>query len=196
MYQMFPPILSSVLLILALSSWSAPADELIDLKETLVAVNKETDEIQNEIKGLELASKERAARIQSLRAKIKTAKAQMDSAQDRLTKIRQQSAELEKNETELNQQATAAENQLAAVTKELEKINAEYAKATAQHKAKMAKIEANKREELKRKADLTKRVANFESHLQKQSGQREAAEREVDKIYQGNEKLYDRLKGH
>jgi len=185
--------IGTVLILLA-GPFGAMADEFVDLKDSLVAINKETSEIRGEIEDLERVSAERARNIKILKAKVQAATRHMERQQDELEKVRAQAATVQKAEAGIAAQAAAAEAQLAAVTKELDKVKADYAKEAAKHKAKMAKIEADKKEELKRKAELTERVTNFEAHLRKDSVTRETAQQEVDNIYKGNERLYEKLK--
>lgn len=168
--------------------------EMANKQQTLIALNNEAGELASEIQNLERASAERAQKIKVLNEKIKRARALVRARQAEIEKVTAQAAVVEKNEAATAAQLAAAEAQLATVTNELNKVKADYAKADARGRAMMAKIEEAKKEELKRKAELTRRVANFEKHLRGEAGKRETAQQQVDQLSRENDRLYDRLK--
>lgn len=183
-----------VFLILFISNF-AVADELVARRERLLALENTEQSLKNEIVELERLSAHRARNIKLLKVKITETKQRIEQREEEAKKIRAKAETIENAEAALNEQLAASAAKLKTVDQELAKISADYSKAESRHKSRMAQIETEKQEELKRRTDLNRRVANFENFLRTRSAQREVAEVQVRDISRGNEKLYEKLKG-
>lgn len=185
-------ILGLAILCASFSAWS---DELVLRREQLLALDNTADQLSKEIRDLERLSAERARNIKNLKAKIQEARHRVEQRQDQLEKIKAKADEVEKAEAAQNSELASIEAKLKDVNAQLAKVNEDYSKADARHKAKLSRIEKDKQEELKRRTELTRRVANFEEYVRRQTGQRDQAEADVQTLSRGNERLYDKLKG-